>query len=495
MARTNKAAGAQMRRASEDPKFATHRTHDSFQNFLARVGIGTDNVSSGGSYGFNPTSRNRTQLEWMYRGSWMVGQVVDCVAEDMTREGVSFLGELEPDTNDALHGAARRWQIWQHLNDTIKWARLYGGAIAVILIDGQDPKTPLRLETVGSKQFRGLLVLDRWMVQPSLTDLVTELGPDLGLPKYYDTVADAPALARMRVHHSRCLRIDGVELPYWQKISENLWGMSVVERLFDRLLAFDSATQGAAQLVYKAHLRTMKVKNLREIIAAGGPVYQAFLKQIDMIRAYQASEGMTLLDADDEFETHQYTFAGLDDMLAQFGQQLSGASQIPLVRLFGQAPKGLNATGESDLRNYYDGILQKQERYLRRPVETVFNVLMRSEGIERPKNFGVEFIPLWQLTEKEKAEVAKSTTETVSTAFGSALISEQTALKELRQSSRITGIWTNITDEDINNAESEPPDPSEMAPEGQEEAEEGQSGPGGVSKDPPKPKADDEASE
>jgi hypothetical protein len=39
------------------------------------------------------------------------------------------------------------------------------------------------------------------------------------------------------------------------------------------------------------------------------------------------------------------------------------------------------------------------------------------------------------------------------------IISDQTALKELRQSSRTTGIYTNITDDDIDNAEPEPPKP------------------------------------
>jgi hypothetical protein len=59
----------------------------------------------------------------------------------------------------------------------------------------------------------------------------------------------------MDVHYSRCFRYTGVDLPYWQKIAENMWGMSIYERLWDRLTAFDSTTQGIAQLVYRAHLR------------------------------------------------------------------------------------------------------------------------------------------------------------------------------------------------------------------------------------------------
>src|SRR6185437_7701108 len=152
------------------------------------------------------------------------------------------------------------------------------------------------------------------------------------------------------------IRIDGQDLPYFQRWAENLWGQSVLERLFDRLLAFDSTTQGTAQLVYKAHLRTYKVENLREIIAMGGPALDGLQKQIEFIRSTQTNEGMTLMDTKDEFEAHSYTFSGLDNVLLQFAQQCSGALDIPMVRLFGQSPAGLNATGESDLRTYYDGI-------------------------------------------------------------------------------------------------------------------------------------------
>ncbi|MFX5084763.1 phage portal protein, partial [Acinetobacter baumannii] len=79
-----------------------------------------------------------------------------------------------------------RLQVWGRLNKTIKWSRLYGGAIAVMMIDGQNVSTQLNPNTIGKDQFKGLLVLDRWMVQPTLEDLVTELGPDYGTPRYYD---------------------------------------------------------------------------------------------------------------------------------------------------------------------------------------------------------------------------------------------------------------------------------------------------------------------
>jgi phage-related protein (TIGR01555 family) len=460
---------------------------DSFQNFEARVGVGTKNQTSGSGYGFDFISRNRIQLEAMYRSSWVVGAVTDVVADDMTRAGIEIESDLAPDKMDKIHAAFERMAIWDRINDTIKWSRLYGGALAVMMIDGQRPETPLNLNGIGPDQFKGLFVLDRWLVQPSLNDLVTDYGPDMGQPKFYDVVADSMALPRQRIHYSRVLRLDGVELPYWQKIAENLWGQSVIERLFDRLIAFDSTTAGAAQLVYKAHLRTLAVDGLRDVIGMGGPALEALLKNVDMIRRFQSNEGITLIDAKDTFETHQYSFSGLDNVLLQFGQQLSGATGIPLVRLFGQSPAGLNSTGDSDIRLYYDSTKQQQERKLRNPLTRLLEVVCRSEiGEAPPEGFQFGFNPLWQMSDTEKADVAQKTTTTVAMAFDDGLISQQTALKELRQSSHITGVWSNITDEMINDADDELPDLTELtAPDDpnarQEAGPEQESGPGAQS--------------
>jgi uncharacterized protein len=450
-------------------------TSDSFTNFLSRVGISTGNQSSAGGYSFNPVTRLRVLLDFAYRGSWIVGVAVDAIADDMTRAGIDFGSELLPDEGDRLHRAMVRHRIWWQINNAIKNARLYGGAIAVLLIKDQDPSTPLRTETIRPGQFVGLEVLDRWMVNPSLEDLVTDLGTDLGMPKFYRVTADAPALPRMSIHYTRCLRFDGDYLPYWQRISENLWSMSVIERLYDRLLAFDSATQGAAQLVYKAHLRTLSIPDLRKILAMGGQPgvpgpYDSLIKNVEFLRAMQTNEGLSLIDGGspdgtrppDKFETHQYSFAGLSDIIIQFGQQISGAIKVPLVRLFGQSPIGLNSTGESDLRNYYDGLNAKQENDLRLPLERVIQCEARSERITLPDTFWFTFKPLWLLREQDKVNVAQSITAGAVQAFTEGLIPAALALKELRQSSRTTGVWTNITDEDIEEAAQNPPSPTEL---------------------------------
>jgi len=453
--------------SSQPPKsLLSAPTADSFQNFMLSLGMGTDNALAASTYGFNPITRQRVLLEWIHRSSWLGGVAVDVIAEDMTRGGVTIKATLPPEIIEHLQHVMVHSGVWTKTAETIQWGRLYGGAIGVIMIDGQDFSTPLRLETVGPGQFKGILPLDRWMVNALVAqgEVIEELGPDIGLPEFYDVVADAPGIPRTKIHYSRVLRHIGVKLPYWQAIQENLWGISIFERLYDRLIAFDAATQGAAQLVQKMWTRVYQIDGLREIIAMGGQPMQGLLQQVDMMRRMQSNEGITLIDGKDAFIPHSQTVnTGITDALVQFGQQLSGALQIPLIRLFGQSPTGLNSSGEADLRTYYDGITRAQERDLRVFLTKVITLTALSEGIELPPQWGFDFNSLWQMTDAERAGIAGQVTDTALKGFEAGVVDRSTVLKEMRENGRVVGAWTNITDDHIEEAAMEPPPASAEA--------------------------------
>ena len=442
-------------------------TADSFQNFATRTGVGTPNVLSASTYQSNFLTLDRTKLEAAYRGSWVVGASVDVVAEDMTRSGISISG-IDPTETDNVQRAMEHLALWPALQSGIKWGRLYGGAIGVAMVDGHNTALPLNPDTIGKDQFKGLMILDRWRLRPVVEDLITELGPNYGMPRFYELSNVQLGMPTMRIHYSRVIRFDGLEVPYLQRQINNTWGMSVVERFYDRLVAFDSATMGAAQLVHKAHLRTYAVDGLRDLIAQGGDdlgdAFGGLAGQIDLIRLYQSNEGMTLIDAADKFEVHQYAFGGLSDVIVQFAQQVSGALQIPLIRLLGQSAPGLNSTGDSDIRLYYDTISAQQNKSLRTGLNMVLRLVYRSVfGRSINPDFGFSFNPLWQMNATEKATIAAGKTEAILKTRDAGLISDQLALTELRALSVETGMWSAITDQIITDADDEVPDPAEVS--------------------------------
>ena len=429
----------------------------------ARMGRNNTNLSGGVNYTADYTSRKQIELEHMYRSSFLVGAAVDMKAEDMTRKGVFISSGMDGEQQRQITQKWVELKIWSSLRESLQWGDLYGGAIAVILIDGQDVSKPLRLETVGKDQFKGLLVFNRWQIEQQENRFVTDIGPDYGKRAYYKLIPGQIGVPAWYIHYSRVIPFLGEELPYQQRLYENGWGQSVIERIIARIEAFDSVTHGIAQLIYKSHLRTYSIDKLRQLLAHSEdhPAYQGLMKHMEMIRAYQSIEGMTLMDKDDLFQTHTYSFGGLADVQDKFAEQIAGAIGVPLIRLLGQSPKGFS-TGDADLSNYYDRINSAQEDKLRNPCHKLFEITYRSLfGSALPDDFNFEFSELWQMSSVDKSAVAVNTVNMLNAAQDGGLMSQSAAMSELKNQSRITGIGSIISEEDIDNAKDEPLSPAE----------------------------------
>jgi phage-related protein (TIGR01555 family) len=171
-----------------------------------------------------------------------------------------------------------RLKIWYGLQSAVQWSRLYGGSAALLMIDGQKLDTPLSVDSISAGQFKGLRVYDRWCITPDLNTDISEFGPDYGKPEYY-TVNTGERDQGSRIHQSRLLIFTGLELPLYDAMSEEGWGASMVETMYDRLIAFDNATLGASQLVNRAYIRTIKIDKFREVLAMGGKAEEALMRQ------------------------------------------------------------------------------------------------------------------------------------------------------------------------------------------------------------------------
>lgn len=466
-----------------EPQPIRSRALDAFSNVLARLGAGTPNLLEGTEYSLQRMSRDFNTLNALYRESWIVRRIIDVIPADMLKNWITITSGLDPDVEKRLSLTLRRTQLIDKLKRGMQWGRLYGGALGVMLVkhQGYDLSQPLQLDWIMPGDFAGLLIFDRWNgVNPS-SELIEDISdPDYGFPKYY-TVTDPAGGGSVKIHHSRVIRFTGNTLPFWEEIAEMQWGASVIESIFDELRKRDNVSWNIAQLTFMANIRVLKMQDLGQLLAATDNESQAeLLRTLEAQNMLLNNMGMQVMDAADGLETHQYTFGGLADCYQQFIMDISGAAEIPVTRLFGRSPSGLNATGESDLQNYYDMIAEKQESYLRPILNKVLPPFIISTLGSLPDDFDFEFDPVAEPTDKERADLAKCGTDNVVAAYNAGLISQRTALKELKQQSERTGVWTNITDEDIERASDSVEPPGEMggmfggmggeaAPDGSEE--------------------------
>ena len=185
-----------------------------------------------------------------------------------------------------------------------------------------------------------------------------------------------------------------------------------------------------AQLVFQANLTTLKMSDFGELLAVGteGQRRQV-LEAVAQENRLRTSFGLQILSAGDTLETHSYSFSGLSEIYEAFMMDMAGAAEIPATKLFGRSPQGLNATGESDLRNYYEMIAQLQERSLRPALEKLLPVMAISCWGEVPPDLEIVFAPLMTTSPNDRADLMGKWTEALVKAVDSGLLS----LEEARQ--------------------------------------------------------------
>ena len=441
------------------------KANDVFSNALARLGAGTPNLMEGTQYSLARLTRDYNLLNSLYREHWIIRQIIDIIPSDMLKNWITLTTEVSPNLLKRMDLELRKTQLIQKLKKGLQWGRLFGGAVGVMVIahQGYDLSQPLDLRLMVPGDFCGLMIFDRWnSVDPSLEIVDDIRDPEFGLPKYY-TITDNDTNRMVKVHCSRILRFTGDDLPYWEAQAEQNWGASVIESIFDELKKRDNVSWNIAQLTFMASLRVLKMADMGQMLSATDEQTKAELyRTIQAQNWLMSNMGLQIIDAGDDMQSHQYTFGGISDTYKQFMMDVAGAARIPATKLFGRSPEGMNATGESDLQNYYDMIAQEQEANLRPILNKLLPVLCMSVFGAVPDDLDFEFDPVSEPSDQERSDLAKSGTENVVTALNAGLVSKRTALKELKQQSERTGVWTNITDADILKASDEIEEEGEM---------------------------------
>ena len=416
---------------------ARRKAADGYSNPAAGLGDASL-LLSGGTWERGPVL-TPALLTTLYRESWLAKRIIDMPSEDMTRGWYTLTGALSPGEAEALRRLEARHDIRRELTSAIRWARLYGGACALMVIAGHEDllSEPLDPDSVMPGSFQGLLVRDRVSgVMPSV-ELEDDLNdPDFGYPLYYDLRLEGGAggPAFLRVHHSRVLRFTGRDLPRSEEAAEMYWGASELEHIHEELQKRSATSANIAQLVFQANITTLKMSDFGETLALGTEDQKRrILDAVSRENALRTSFGLQLLSAGDSLENHPFSFAGLSEIYEAFMLDMAGASGIPATRLFGRSPQGMNATGESDLRTYYELIADMQEKHLRPALEKLLPVMSLSLWGRVPERLDFTFPPLMTPGPLEQAEILQKQIQALTAARDAGLMTQEEARTRLRE--------------------------------------------------------------
>ena len=442
-------------------------TMDAFQNQMARLGFGQPNLNEGADYPLTRMSQNYNLFTSLYRSSWIVRKIVDVFPSDMVKNWIKFNSSLDPEKISKINSVIRKTKTKEKIKEGLRWARLYGGAAGLILIDGdEDLSEPLDYDAIMLDDYKGLLIFDRWNgIYPDI-ELEDDISDEeYGYPKYYSiSLSEANSNLMLsynkqdlvKVHHSRIVRFNGRDLPLWERQAEMFWGESEIEIVFEELKKRDNTSANIASLIFLANIRVLKMNDLGQLLGASTQKAQENLyKVLQAQNQLMSNMGIYVMDKDDDFGSEQYSFGGLNDIYESFMLDIAGACEMPVTKLFGREPAGFNSTGESDLTQYYDTLEEKQETYLQPIIDKLLPIIFMSTLGAIPEDLDWEFNPCMNVNSKDLADLAQSMASLIFEAFNAGLITKEIALKELKQQNEKTGMWSNITDEDIKNAKNE----------------------------------------
>ncbi len=416
------------------------------------------NLLEGTNYPLTRLSRDYNLMNSLYRGSWIIRKVIDSIPEDALKNWYELNSQITPEAIDQFKKVEKRTKTKAKILEAWKWGRLYGGAAAVMMIEGHEDmlSEPLDLDSVMPDSYKGLLVLDRWSgITPSGEYIEDINDPDFGLPQHYQITTRFNSA--YNIHSSRVLRFIGRDLPYWEKQAEIMWGMSEVEVVFDELKKRDNTSWNIAHLIFLANIRVLKQAQLAQMLSTGNSaVQQKLFDTLSAQNQIMSNMGMLVLNKDDDYEQHQISaFTGLSDVLNTFMLDMCGATEIPATRLFGRSPAGLNSTGDSDDRNYIDSLEKKRTSQVDPQIEKLLPVMAMSTWGQVPDDLDITWAPIMTVTADKLAELAKGKAESIVSVYNSGLISQKIGMQELKQQADETNMFSNITDEDIAAADAE----------------------------------------
>ncbi len=376
---------------------------DGWANLLSGLGVkGRDKYTAAHPVG--PDYLSDEQLSNIYVGDGLGRKIIRNPSEDATREWIEITGDDEGDLSRYLN----ELKVKGAMRDAMNWARAYGGALVVIGVDdGREIHEPM---AASWRSVNWVRVFDRRRVpiSPSNYDL------DINSARYGEiehyTVYPLTGHS-FNVHHTRAVQVVGDKLPDDLEQQYKGWGQPVMLSMWRDVAAVVGSFQAATNIMQELIVGKYKFVGLAEKLAAGEE--KAIQRRIDIIAASKSIANAVMLDAElEDYQRDSASVAGLADILDRQMMFIAGLAEQPVSILFGRSAAGMNATGENDVREYYDKVASEQEERLREPIEGI--AYLCNEAADGPNlgDYAIEFKPLWQMSDKETVDMRKTQSDT-----------------------------------------------------------------------------------
>lgn len=406
---------------------------DKLSNVMSGMGTSADKSMYGG---YNFIQAAPMQVESAYRTSWIMRKIVDIPAIDMTRAWRAW--QADRDLIKLLEAEEKRLQIKAKCKRALILARLWGGGLLMLGTDKGEPEQELDPTKLGKGGLKYVHVFSRYDV--TVGQMIGDpTSPWFGMPEYFKIQPRNGAA--IHVHPSRVIAFLGQRAPEGSTLQADwFWGDPLYQSVAEALKNADLAQDGFAALINEAKIDVVKIPDMMKNMASSE--YETrLLNRLQAAQTGKSTWRMLAIDGAEEWDQKQVTWSGIPDMLVSYLQVVSGAADIPVTRLLGQSPKGLQSTGEGEEKDYHAMVEARQDELLAPALDRLDELLLRSALGSRPEEIWYRFNTLMRISPKDAAEIEAKRAQAVQTYSNTGLIDPEPLGKIARTAITESGQW------------------------------------------------------
>ncbi len=394
------------------------RRVDAWYNEVTGFGTTRDKTTYGRA-AFGPVL-SVEDLDALYNYNDMAARIVDIVPDDVYSLGFG-IETGEPALDEVLKDKFDALAVPERFADGMRWGRVFGGgAVLIGADDGKDASLPLNIER--AEDIKYLYDFDRRVLHPNT--FYTDFGnPKMGQTETYLVWNQTQTGgAQIVVHESRLIMFGGATTGRQEKLLNQGWDLSVLQRPHEVLRQFDTGWKSVEILLTDAHQTVMKMSGLADIVGSPGGM-ETLQRRAMLTDLYRSVMRAIVIDAGtkdepaESMERQAVSFEAIPQVLDKVMIRMSAAADVPVTRLMGQSPAGLSATGESDLRWHYGRMESERTRRQEPKVRQLALLWLQTRAGKAaaktlPKSINVKWPSLWNDTPLNEATRRKTIAET-----------------------------------------------------------------------------------
>lgn len=334
---------------------------------------------------------------------------------------------------------------------------IFGRAHIAINIKGQDDDVTRQLPLLEIERgtLLGFQAIEPYWMTPYSWNATHPSRPDFYKPQSWYELGK-------KTHHTRYCTFVFREVPDLLKPAYDFAGISIFQLEMPYVNRWLRTAKNVNDLINIFSIVTLAT-DLSTLLQDP----EKFFKRLQGFTTMRDNRGiMAINKGTEELTTQNIPLGSLDKLQAQAQEHMATPARMPLIEFFGITPSGLNASSEGEMQVRNKNVKGMQELGFSKHVERVLYLVQMDMYGEVDPDITYEWVPLYEPSGKELAEIRKSDSDRAGTLIEKNVISPDEERNRLKTD----------PESGYNGLEGDAPEPQEWSGGMQDDDEDDESG-------------------